>query len=120
MSETNSTEFRDSSPIYRQLRERIVDMIMDRELAEGEAAPSVRQVSMELKVNPITVSRAYQQLVDENVLEKRRGLGMFVRDGARDLLIQNERARFLTDEWPAMKRRLARLGISLEQLWSDS
>lgn len=112
----SGNEFNDQAPIYRQLRDRIAAMILDGLLAEGEPAPSVRQVSLELKVNPITVSRAVQELVDENVLEKRRGLGMFVREGARADLLQRERQRFLRDEWPALCARLRRLGIRSQQL----
>lgn len=109
-------EFNDQAPIYRQLRDRIAAMIMDGALVEGEPAPSVRQVSVELKVNPITVSRAVQELVDENVLEKRRGLGMFVREGARADLLSRERERFLKDEWPPLRTRLRRLGIGADVL----
>jgi GntR family transcriptional regulator len=111
-----ASEFNDNAPIYRQLRDRIVAMILDGTLVEGEPAPSVRQVSVELKVNPITVSRAVQELVDENVLEKRRGLGMFVREGARAELLSRERQRFLKDEWPILRERLRRLGIRAEEL----
>ena len=111
-----ATDFHDSSPIYRQLRDRIVAMILDGMLAEGDPAPSVRQVSVELKVNPITVSRAYQELVDENVLEKRRGLGMYVQLGARAALLKREREQFLRDEWPALRARLKRLGIETGDL----
>jgi GntR family transcriptional regulator len=112
-----STEFNDQAPIYRQLRDRIVAMILDGTLVEGDPAPSVRQVSVELKVNPITVSRAVQELVDEEVLEKRRGLGMFVREGARADLLKRERQRFLTEEWPGLRARLRRLGIRTDQLY---
>ena len=110
------SDFHDSSPIYRQLRDRIVAMILDGMLAEGDPAPSVRQVSVELKVNPITVSRAYQELVDENVLEKRRGLGMYVQSGARTALLERERQHFLREEWPALRTRLKRLGIAATDL----
>lgn len=113
------SDFHDSSPIYRQLRDRIVAMILDGMLAEGDPAPSVRQVSVELKVNPITVSRAYQELVDENVLEKRRGLGMYVQTGARAALLERERQHFLREEWPALRTRLKRLGIAATDLMQD-
>lgn len=109
-------DFHDSSPIYRQLRDRIVAMILDGMLAEGDPAPSVRQVSVELKVNPITVSRAYQELVDEQVLEKRRGLGMYVQSGARAALLASERRQFLREEWPQLRVRLKRLGIRAADL----
>jgi GntR family transcriptional regulator len=113
---TGGGDFHDSSPIYRQLRDRIVAMILDGMLAEGDPAPSVRQVSVELKVNPITVSRAYQELVDENVLEKRRGLGMYVQVGARAALLASERQQFLREEWPQLRTRLKRLGIRAAEL----
>lgn len=114
------TDFHDSSPIYRQLRDRIVAMILDGMLVEGDPAPSVRQVSVELKVNPITVSRAYQELVDENVLEKRRGLGMYVQIGARAALLERERQQFLREEWPVLRTRLKRLGIHAADLMQDN
>ncbi len=89
-----------SQPIYRQLRDRVVHMILDGVLKEGDPLPSVRNVAAEYRVNPLTVLKAYQQLVDEELVEKRRGLGMFVKAGARKLLLQGERQKFLTEEWP--------------------
>lgn len=115
MSESTGA-FSEHVPIYRQLRDRIVALILDGSLLEGEPAPSVRQVSVELKVNPITVSRAVQELVDEQVLEKRRGLGMFVREGARAELLRRERERFMREEWPPLCERLRRLGIRTSEL----
>ena len=106
----------DSVPIYRQLRDRVVAMILDNELKEGEAVPSVRQVAVEYQINPLTVSKAYQDLVDEQVLEKRRGLGLFVGEGARGRLLALERARFLKEEWPPLRARIARLGLDLKYL----
>ena len=106
----------DSTPIYRQLRDRVVAMILDGVLKQGDALPSVRQVAADFQINPITVSKAYQELVDENLVEKRRGLGMYVTEGARGALMKSERDRFLTDEWPALHARLARLGLSLKEL----
>ena len=106
----------DSTPIYRQLRDRVVAMILDGVLKQGDALPSVRQVAADFQINPITVSKAYQELVDENLVEKRRGLGMYVTDGARGALMKSERDRFLTDEWPALYARLSRLGLSLKEL----
>src|SRR5918999_2885911 len=94
------TEWNDSQPIYRQLRDRVVAMILDGLLKEGDPLPSVRNVATETRVNPLTVLKAYQQLADEQLVEKRRGLGMFIRTGARDLLLQGERERFLAEEWP--------------------
>jgi len=106
----------DSQPIYWQLKERTVAMILDGTLAEGEALPSVRTVASEFQLNPITVSKSYQALVDEGLVEKRRGLGMFVREGARRQLIDSERAKFLNEEWPAMLARIEQLGLSIDDL----
>jgi GntR family transcriptional regulator len=106
----------DNAPIYRQLRDRVVAMILDGVLKQGDALPSVRQVAADFQLNPITVSKAYQELVDESLVEKRRGLGMYVTEGARELLLRNERQRFLREEWPLLRERLQRLGISLDDL----
>src|SRR5262245_37888381 len=106
----------DNTPIYRQLRERVVAMILDGALKEGDALPSVRQVAADFQLNPITVSKAYQELVDENLVERRRGLGMYVTEGAREALLKNERERFLREEWPQLRERMQRLGLDLEQL----
>jgi GntR family transcriptional regulator len=106
----------DKTPIYRQLKERIVGMMLDEAIKAGEALPSVRQIAAEYSLNPITVSRAYQELVDETLVEKRRGLGMYVTDGARDKLLASEREHFLREEWPALLERISRLGLDLEQL----
>lgn len=106
----------DSTPIYRQLRDRVVAMILDGVLKQGDALPSVRQVAADFQINPITVSKAYQELVDENLVEKRRGLGMYVSEGARSALMKSERDRFLSDEWPQLHARLTRLGLSLKDL----
>ena len=110
------TNWNDSLPIYRQLRDRVVAMILDGVLKQGDALPSVRQVAADFRINPITVSKAYQELVDENLVEKRRGLGMYVSEGARSALMKSERDRFLTDEWPQLYARLTRLGLSLKDL----
>jgi GntR family transcriptional regulator len=106
----------DSTPIYRQLRDRVVAMILDGVLKQGDPLPSVRQVAGDFQINPITVSKAYQELVDENLVEKRRGLGMYVNDGAREALLKSERERFLREEWPVLRARLGRLGLSLNEL----
>jgi GntR family transcriptional regulator len=106
----------DSQPIYWQLKDRTVAMILDGTLAEGEALPSVRNVASEFQLNPITVSKSYQALVDEGLVEKRRGLGMFVCEGARRKLVESERAKFLNEEWPAMLSRIEQLGLSIEEL----
>jgi GntR family transcriptional regulator len=113
-----SPDFNDSQPIYRQLRDRVVAMILDGDLGEGDPLPSVRVVSAEYRVNPLTVMKGYQQLVDENLVEARRGLGMFVKEGAAKLLLQGERDRFLNEEWPRVRETIDRLGLSAEELWS--
>src|SRR3954466_9194393 len=102
-------EWNDSQPIYRQLRDRVVAMILDGVLAEGDPLPSVRTVAAETRVNPLTVLKAYQGLVDEGLVEKRRGLGMFVRSGAREALLQGERQRFLAEQWPEIHATIVRL-----------
>ena len=111
-----SIAWNDSTPIYRQLKERVVAMVLDGELKEGDALPSVRQVAADYQLNPITVSRAYQELADEALVEKRRGLGMYVIDGAREKLLASERERFLKEEWPQVLARIERLGLKPEQL----
>jgi GntR family transcriptional regulator len=111
-----SITWNDSTPIYRQLRDRVVAMILDGVLKQGDPLPSVRQVAGDFQINPITVSKAYQELVDENLVEKRRGLGMYVNEGAREALLKSERERFLREEWPALQARLARLGLDLKDL----
>ncbi|HVS01078.1 MAG TPA: GntR family transcriptional regulator [Thermoanaerobaculia bacterium] len=109
-------EWNDSQPIYRQLRDRVVALILDGVLQEGDPLPSVRNVSAEYRVNPITVLKSYQELVDEQLVEKRRGLGMFVREGARDLLLRAERQKFLTEQWPRIHATIQRLGLTPEEL----
>jgi GntR family transcriptional regulator len=109
-------EWNDSQPIYRQVRDRVVAMILDGVLGEGEAAPSVRSVAAEYRVNPLTVLKGYQQLVDEQLIEKRRGLGLFVRAGARQALLKAERERFLLETWPAIQATIRRLGLTAEAL----
>ena len=109
-------EWNDGQPIYRQLRDRVVEMILDGVLKEGDALPSVRNVAAEYRVNPLTILKAYQQLVDEELVEKRRGLGMFVRTGARNLLLQGERQKFLTEQWPRVAATIQRLGLKPEEL----
>ena len=111
-----SIAWNDSTPIYRQLRDRVVAMILDGVLKQGDPLPSVRQVAGDFQINPITVSKAYQELVDEQLVEKRRGLGMYVTEGAREALLKSERERFLREEWPLLSARLARLGLDLKQL----
>jgi GntR family transcriptional regulator len=106
----------DSLPIYRQLRDRVVAMILEGALKEGDPLPSVRSVAAEFRLNPLTVLKGYQQLVDEQLVEKRRGRGMFVSDGARKALMKDERARFLEDEWPKVYATIQRLGLSAADL----
>src|SRR5438093_8879381 len=105
-------EWNESQPIYRQLRDRVVAMILDGVLKEGDALPSVRNVAAEFRVNPLTVLKGYQQLVDEELVEKRRGLGMFVKAGARDFLLEGEREKFLTEQWPRVHATIQRLGLT--------
>ncbi|HVO56916.1 MAG TPA: GntR family transcriptional regulator [Dongiaceae bacterium] len=109
-------EWNDNLPIYRQLRDRVVAMILDGALKEGDSLPSVRNVAAENRVNPLTVLKGYQQLVDENLVEKRRGLGLFIKEGARDLLLKAERERFLSEEWPRIQSTIVRLGLAPEDL----
>ena len=109
-------EWNDPRPIYRQLRDRVVAMILDGVLAEGDPLPSVRTVAAEYRVNPLTVLKSYQQLVDEGLVESRRGRGMFVNPGARGLLMKTERESFLRDEWPRIHANVRRLGFKLEEL----
>ncbi len=109
-------EWNDSQPIYRQLRDRVVAMILEGVLQEGDALPSVRNVAAEYRVNPLTVLKSYQELVDEELVEKRRGLGMFVKTGARGLLLRGERQKFLNEEWPRIAATIQRLGLKPEEL----
>ncbi len=109
-------EWNDSQPIYSQLRDRVVAMILDGILKEGDPLPSVRNVATEYRVNPLTVLKGYQQLVDEQLIEKKRGLGMFVRAGARNLLLECERQKFLTEQWPRLYETIQRLGLKPEEL----
>ncbi len=111
-------EWSDGAPIYRQLKEKVVAMMLDGLLKPGDALPSVRQVAADYQLNPITVSRAYQELVDEALVEKRRGLGMYMTEGAAQKLLASERERFLTEEWPLVLERITRLGLRLEELVS--
>ena len=112
MNPDMDTAFSDTQPIYRQLRDRVIRLILDEALKTGDALPSVRQVAAEFRVNPLTVLKAYQELADGRLVEKRRGLGMFVADGARAELMKNERERFLTQEWPKVRATIARLGLT--------
>jgi GntR family transcriptional regulator len=110
----------DNQPIYRQLRDRVVAMILEGVLKEGDALPSVRNVAAEYQLNPLTVLKGYQQLVDEQLVEKRRGRGMFVSDGARRALLKDERQKFLEDEWPKVRATIARLGLKADELLAEA
>jgi GntR family transcriptional regulator len=109
-------EWSDDQPIYRQLRDRVVAMILDGVLKEGDSLPSVRNVAAEYRVNPLTVLKGYQQLADEGLVESRRGRGMFVNPGARDMLLRAEREKFLTEEWPRVVEKIQRLGLGEDEL----
>ena len=109
-------EWNDSQPIYRQVRDRVVAMILDGVLKEGDPLPSVRNVAAEYRVNPLTVLKGYQQLADEGLVESRRGRGMFINAGARKLLLRGERQKFLGDEWPRIQETIQRLGLTAEEL----
>jgi len=112
-------EWNDSQPIYRQLRDRVVAMILDGVFKEGDPLPSVRSVAAEYRVNPLTVLKGYQQLVDEGLVETRRGLGMFVNAGAREILLRAERKKFIGEEWPRIHATIQRLGLKTEELLND-
>ena len=109
-------DWNDSQPIYRQLHERIVVMILEGVLQEGAPLPSVRSIAAEYRINPITVLKGYQQLVDEELVEAKRGLGMFIRPGARERLLKAERERFKKDEWPKIHATIQRLGLDADEL----
>ena len=113
-------EWNDSQPIYRQLRDRVVAMILDGVLKEGDPLPSVRNVAAEYRVNPLTVLKGYQELVDEGLVESRRGLGMFINAGARKLLLEGEKKKFLNEEWPRISATIERLGLEAEELLNGS
>jgi len=112
-------EWNDSQPIYRQLRDRVVAMILDGVLKEGDQLPSVRNVAADYRVNPLTVLKGYQQLVDEQLVEKKRGLGMYIKPGARNLLLEGERQKFLSEEWPRVYATIQRLGLTPEELLDE-
>jgi len=113
-------EWNDSQPIYRQLRDLIVAMILDGALKEGDPLPSVRTVAADYRLNPLTVLKAYQELVDEGLVETRRGLGMFVKTDARSLLLEAEREKFLSEDWPRIRETMQRLGLKPEDLPSGN
>jgi GntR family transcriptional regulator len=109
-------EWNESQPIYRQLRDRVVVMILEGVLKEGDPLPSVRAVAADYRLNPITVLKGYQELVDEQLVEARRGRGMFVREGTRELLLGGERQKFLSEQWPRVQETIQRLGLNAQEL----
>ena len=109
-------EWNDNQPIYRQLRDKVIALILDGVLKEGDPLPSVRTVATEYRINPITVLKSYQELVDEQLVEKKRGLGLFIKEGARHLLLEGERQKFLTEQWPRIYETIQRLGLTAKQL----
>ena len=111
-----NTKWTDDQPIYRQLRDRVVAMILEHAVEEGDALPSARTVAADYKLNHLTVLKAYQELSEKGLVENRRGVGLFVTPGARDRLLRAERKRFLQDEWPRIRKRMQRLGLSAEEL----
>jgi len=113
-------QWSDGAPIYRQLKDRVIAMMLDGLLKPGDALPSVRQVAAEYQLNPITVSRAYQELADEALVEKRRGLGMYVTEEAAKKLLSSERERFLREEWPLVLERIQRLGLQMDELMKQA
>jgi GntR family transcriptional regulator len=113
-------KWNEDQPIYRQLRDRVVMMILDGVLTDGDALPSVRTVAAEYRLNPLTVLKGYQELVEEGLVEKKRGLGMFVNEGAQSKLLQAERARFVEKEWPMVLATIKRLGLDTDSLLKDS
>lgn len=112
-------KWNEDQPIYRQLRDRVVAMILEGVLGDADALPSVRNVAAEYRLNPLTVLKGYQELVDEGLVEKKRGRGMFVTDGARDRLLKDERARFLEKDWPQVQVMIKRLGLDVASLLKD-
>ncbi len=113
-------EWNDAQPIYRQLRDRVVTMILEGVLTDGDALPSVRTVAAEYRLNPLTVLKGYQELVDEGLVEKRRGRGMYVREGAGKALMKDERQAFLQEQWPAVVATIQRLDLDLEALLAQA
>ncbi len=112
-------QFNETQPIFVQIRTRIIALILSKTAAEGESLPSVRQIATDLSVNPLTVTKAYQSLVELGVVEKRRGLGMFVAEGARDILLKHEREKFLTEEWPRIVTQIKALDLDIKELLKE-
>lgn len=120
MESAVAEQWKDDRPIYLQLKDEILMMIMDGVLAEGDALPSVRKVAVEYQINPITASKAYADLVDEGLVEKRRGLGMFILEGARKNLLMTKQKTFLEVEWPKIVEQITRLGLDVSELLKPS
>ena len=110
------THWNDTQPIFLQIRQQLIELILKGAVVEGEAVPSIRQVSADLSVNPLTVTKAYQSLVDAGIVEKKRGLGMFVKEGARGELLAQEREKFLAEEWPRILKQIRALGLKVSDL----
>ena len=120
MERAVAEQWKDDRPIYLQLKDRILTMIMDGVIEEGAALPSVRKVAVEYQINPITASKAYAELVGEGLVEKRRGLGMFILEGSRKKLLATEQKSFLNVEWPIIIEQIARLGLDVSELLKSS
>ena len=112
-------KWNDDLPIYRQLRDRVVAMMLEGVLNDGDVLPSVRNVAAEYRLNPLTVLKGYQELVDEGLVEKKRGRGMFVTEGARKQLLKDERRRFIEKEWPLVAATIVRLGLSRDDFLKE-
>lgn len=113
-------QWKTDQPIYVQLKDQVLTMILDDDLQEGDALPSVRKVAVEYQINPITASKAYAELVDEGIVEKRRGLGMFVVEGAKQSLLKAEQTKFLNEEWPEIVKRISLLGLNINDLIKET
>jgi GntR family transcriptional regulator len=113
-------DFHSAQPIFVQIRQRLIELILRGSVGEGEALPSVRQIAADLSVNPLTVTRAFEALVDLDVVERRRGLGMFVKPGARAALLRHEREQFLTHDWPRITAQIKALELDLDTLITSS
>jgi GntR family transcriptional regulator len=119
MSGARMNQFSDREPIFLQIRQRIAEMILKKAVNEGEPLPSVRQIATDLQVNPLTVTKAYDGLVDIGVVESRRGMGMFVNPGARDKLLRHERQRFLAEDWPRIVAQIKALELDPQTLLKE-
>lgn len=109
-------QWNETQPIFVQIRQQLIALILNRTVAENEVLPSVRQISTDLSVNPLTVTKAYQSLVDLGMVEKKRGLGMFVVEGARTKLLTHEKDKFLKEDWPRVMQQIAELELDPAEL----